>query len=61
MVLLVFFIMVAVLILLNKACCLSPELSRLLPTDPFAAVRLAFSLVLAVEVLELIFAGGLAP
>lgn len=56
LVLLIFFMVVTILILLNKACCLPPEISRLLPTDPFAAVRLAFSLVLAVEVLELIFA-----
>ncbi len=56
LVLLVFFIVVAILILVNKVCCLPPQLARLLPTDPFAAVRLAFNLVLAVEVLELIFA-----
>ena len=43
------------LILLNRTGCIPPGLSQLLPTDPFAAVRLAFTLVLAVEVLELIF------
>ena len=54
--LLAFFILATCLILLNRAACLPGPLSPFLPTDPFAAVRLAFSLVLAVEVIELIFA-----
>jgi hypothetical protein len=53
--LLAFFIITTGLILLNKAGCIPPAFSPLLPTDLFAAVRLAFSLVLAVEILELIF------
>jgi len=53
--LLAFFIITTSLIILNKTGCIPPPLSSLLPTDLFAAVRLAFSLVLAVEVLELIF------
>lgn len=48
--------MSAGLILLNRTGWLPASLSPFLPNDPFAAVRLAFSLVLAVEVLELIFA-----
>ncbi len=54
--LLAFFLAATGLILMNRAGWLPPELARLLPTDPFAAVRLAFSLVLAVEAIELIFA-----
>lgn len=48
--------MAVALIILNRAGWLPPALSPFLPTDPFAAVRLAFSLILAVEVVELIFA-----
>lgn len=53
--LLAFFILATGLTFLNRAGWLPPSLSPLLPADPFAAVRLAFSLVLAVEVIELIF------
>ena len=52
----VFFILTTALIFLNRAGCLPSALSQFLPTEPFAAVRLAFNLFLAVEVLGLIFA-----
>ncbi|MCC8193133.1 MAG: hypothetical protein LIP28_00585 [Deltaproteobacteria bacterium] len=54
--LLAFFIAAVALILLNRSGWLPSALSPLLPAEPFAAVRLAFSLILAVEVVELILA-----
>ena len=51
-----FFLLATSLILLNRLGWLPAKLFLFLPADPFAAIRLAFSLILAVEVLELIFA-----
>ncbi len=42
--------------LLNALDLLPGTLAAVIPTDPFWAIRLAFSLILAIEVLELIFA-----
>lgn len=50
------FIVSACAIVLNKAGLIPSPLSSVLPTDPFQAIRLAFSLVLGVEVIELIIA-----
>lgn len=56
LVLLAIFVGTTVAILLNRAEWLPTALSTSLPSNPFYAIRLAFTLVLAVEILELIFA-----
>lgn len=50
------FIVAACAIVLNKIGLLPPPLAVVIPTDPFQAIRLAFSLVLGMEVIELIIA-----
>ncbi len=55
-VLLVVFLGVGLCVILNFLGLLPPTLAGLLPDNPFYAIRLAFSLILILEVLELIFA-----
>ena len=55
-VLIIVFMSSALLIALNSFSLLPRPVAGLLPASPFAAIRLAFSLILAVEVVELIFA-----
>lgn len=43
-------------IVLNRLGLLPPPFDALVPTNPFAAIRLAFAMILAVEVVELIVA-----
>lgn len=50
------FIFSGLAIALNKLGLLPPPLDTLVPTTPFSAIRLAFAMILAVEVIELIAA-----
>lgn len=50
------FLLAACAIVLNKIELLPEPLASIVPTNPFQAIRLAFSLVLGIEVIELIIA-----
>lgn len=50
-----FFLAALTLIVLNKFAWLSPPIAHIIPVDIFAVVRLAFSMLLMVEVISLIF------
>lgn len=56
LILMVVFCLAGVGIFLNSLGLMPAALAPFVPTDPFYAIRLAFSLILGVEVLELIFA-----
>jgi hypothetical protein len=50
------FLLATAVILLNRLGVIPQPFSALLPTNPFQSIRLAFSLVLGVEVIEMIIA-----
>ncbi len=50
------FLLTGCAIVLNLLGAVPPPFNTLLPTNPFQAIQLAFSLVLGIEVIELIFA-----
>lgn len=50
------FLLAGCVIVLNLIGVMPDEVANIIPTNPFQAIQLAFSLVLGVEVIELIFA-----